>query len=179
MRKQLTKGRIVCYMLYFLLVCTLVLGVTYARYTSVVTGTGAAHVAAMEMNTSLDLTDKLQGMAPGEERTISFAVNNAQDGRVSEVAQEYSLAVTTTGNLPLTFVLSPQEIAAGEAYATQQADPAMWAWSGGKLPHTQATAHRYILTVTWPAEKADENYAGEIEWVSLTVEAKQTDPNQL
>ena len=42
MKKQLTFGRIVSYLLYLSLVCTLIFGVTYARYSTEVTGGASA-----------------------------------------------------------------------------------------------------------------------------------------
>ncbi len=51
-------------------------------------------------------------------------------------------------------------------------------WTGGFLPAAE-TAHQYRLTVTWPMENADERYAREIDMVTLTVDAKQHEPESI
>ncbi|MFR8339537.1 MAG: hypothetical protein ACLVAW_24285 [Eisenbergiella massiliensis] len=89
MKKQLTFGRIVSYLLYLSLVCTLIFGVTYARYSTEVTGGASAQTAAVALDSSLNLTSSLEGMKPGITSKINFTVSNQKDKVVSEVAQEY------------------------------------------------------------------------------------------
>ena len=96
MKKQLTFGRIVSYLLYLSLVCTLIFGVTYARYSTVVTGGASAQTAAVALGSSLDLTEDLKGMTPGDAKPIFFSVSNKKDSTVSEVAQEYTITLLTT-----------------------------------------------------------------------------------
>lgn len=178
MTKHLTKRRVVAYLLYFSLACTLVLGVTYARYSSAITGTGSAHVAAveLELNEPLDLSEQLQGMTPGTERKLSFEISNAKGTSVSQVAQDYSITVNTTGSLPLIFTLAHSDSTTAGTYADTPSNAEgqpVWTWSGGALPHSEEITHTYSLTVTWPAEQADAHYADEIDLVTLTVDAKQ------
>lgn len=179
MRKHLTKGRIIAYLLYLAMACTALLGVTYARYQSTVTGTGTAQTAAMEMNmnTTIDMSEQLRGLKPGETKEIVFEVSNKKAAEVSEVAQDYTISVMTTGNLPLTYQLTPEGDKGmgsfAEALAGSQKDSQVW--TGGFLPAAE-TAHQYRMTVAWPGADADERYAGEIDLVTLTVDAKQREP---
>lgn len=176
MKKHLTLGRLAGYLLYLSLAGTLFFGVTYARYSSTVTGTGTAEVAALEMNTTLDLTGRLQGLAPGEKRTVGFEVTNFLETSVSEVSQEYSVTVTTTGNLPLTFELTPSKTEAEGTFADAPSGASSTVtWKGGSLPYGAATTHTYTLTVTLPSGQA-ASYADEIDLVTLTINAQQTKP---
>lgn len=179
MKKHLTKRRIVLYMVYLALACTLVSGVTYARYRTEVTGTGTANIAAVAMNSNIDLTKELQGLTPGGEKTIDFKVTNydsADSGKVSEVSQEYSITINTTGNLPLEYVLSSTGGGAGTVVTKPVGSSSSLEWTGGELPHSAKTEHSYTLTVTWPEDKNDSAYADEIDSVTLTVDAKQVKP---
>lgn len=176
MNRHLTKRRLACYLLYFTLACTAVFGTTYARYGSAVSGTGLAQAAAVEMNTTLDLTDQLRGLIPGGEKEILFLVGNARDDIISEVAQEYSITVATTGNLPLTFELTHAGSGAQKgvlATAAKANGKFPFTWEGGELPHTERASHTYALIVRWPPDSAQGRYADEIDLVTLRVDAKQ------
>ena len=180
MRKYLTKGRIIAYLLYLAMACTVLLGATYARYQSTVTGTGTAQTADMEMNTTLDMSEALRGLKPGSTKEIEFKVSNKKDTEVSEVAQDYTITIVTTGNLPLTYqLISEGDKGMGrftEASGGSQGNSQVW--TGGFLPAAE-TVHQYRLTVTWAVEDADERYAGEIDMVTLTVDAKQHEPESI
>lgn len=177
MRKHLTKRRIVCYLSYFALICMLAFGVTDARYYSEVTGMGTARTAAVEMNTEIDLTDQLQGVVPNGKKEIEFSVNNFKDGSISDVAQEYTIAVTTTGNLPFKYELKGDSSESGTlADIGPAAVGYSLVWSGGKLPTGASATHKYTLIVSWPSDMASDSYADEIELVTLTVDAKQVKP---
>lgn len=167
-----------------LLIITLVTGVTYSRYITTVTGTGSAEVARIEMSgqmtnseTSLDLSN----LKPGETKIIQFSVVNysGTDQRVSDVAQQYSIEVISTGNLPLTFELKSEAVTDPQGKA---AEP----WSGaltggtpiktaanGEFPHSTKSTHTYTLTVKWPKDKNSVQYTDEVDMVTLYVESKQ------
>lgn len=191
MKKHLTVWRIVCYLFYFLGVCTLVLGVTNARYITTVSGTGTASVAAVALDTTelsgidekkvIDLTNTIKGLYPGQSQTITFQVKNFKDLVVSEVTQEYSVIVETTGNLPLTYELSAGDAKNIGTYATTsstvpESNPTVWQWTGGSLPHSQECTHSYTLTVKWNIGKNDAAFSDEIDLVTLTIDAKQARP---
>lgn len=179
MSPHLTKRRVIGYMIYFVLVCMLVLGVSFARYYTQVSGSGTATTAAVAMNSTLDLTSQLQDLEPGETKAIAFEVTNQKGDTISDVAQEYTITLTTTGNLPLNYTLSGNAEPQGSGavvYTQAKSSGSTRVWSGGNLPHTQAATHHYTLSVEWPSDKAMEQYADEIDWVTLCVEAKQVQP---
>ena len=113
MKKHFTTGRILIYLLLLTGVGASLVGVSDARYSTVVRGGASATVAAVALDitgnrTSIDLSSHLQDMSPGSERNLVFSVSNQKNGAVSQVTQEYSITVGSTGNLPLTFHLAPK-----------------------------------------------------------------------
>ncbi len=179
MKKQLTPGRVAAYLLALAAVCTLVWGVTYARYRTDKKGAAKGTAATMALSVmdgsgELNLSDRLAGMTPGETRTISFSITNTKDGVVSQVAQTYSIVLETTSNLPLTYNLSHTgQAEAGGSFAAGQAGSLTW--TGGRLP-ADAASHTYTLTVTWPSEKSGTWYMNEVDAVTLRVDVAQAQP---
>ncbi len=177
MKKQLTFGRIVSYLLYLSLVCTLIFGVTYARYSTEVTGGASAQTAAVALDSSLDLASSLEGIKPGSTSEIKFEVSNQKDEVVSEVAQEYTVTLLTTGNLPLEFTLAsaPGTAGSGESYVVKK-EGGNYIWSGGLFPAGKAETHKYTLTVSWPKDANDAKLMNEIDAISLRIDAHQVEP---
>ena len=180
MKKRMNAGRIVAYLFCLSLVGLLVVGVSYARYAQEVQGKATGSVAAVALDGTLDLTSTLQGMRPGQSRSVDFSVTNKKDATVSEVTLNYSVSIKTTGNLPLTYTLAAQNDAGkGGSFAGPPAGGAEPVWTGGVLPYGSSDAdvgHTYTLTVTWPEGSADESFADEIDLVTLTVDAQQAKP---
>ena len=175
MKKQMTARRIIVYLCCLSIVGLFAVGGTYARYTQDVQGQATGSVAAVALGGTLDLTSKLEGMRPGDSKTIGFTVSNKNDATVSEVVLNYSVSVETTGNLPLAYTLAPKS--GGEAGTYVESNASGRKWTGGALSLGDSdVTHTYLLTVTWPADKADESLADEIDLVTLTVDAQQAEP---
>ena len=106
-------------------------------------------------------------------------MTNFRETSVSEVTQEYSVTVTTTGNLPLVFELAPSKTGAeGGTYAeTPSGTSPTFTWKGGSLPYGVRTTHTYTLMVTLPSGQA-AGYADEIDLVTLTIDAQQAKPER-
>lgn len=180
MKKQLTAGRIVCYLFCLSLICTTVFSVSYARYTASVNGNVTATVAAVAMagkitSTSVDVKD----MQPGDTKTVEFAVVNFFGDKTSEVAQEYTITVKTAGNLPFTFTLTPKagaENLAGILTRERKDTSGVWKSTAGFLPAAERTTHSYTLTISWPAGQTAPDYMDEIDTVTLIVDAQQAIP---
>lgn len=144
--------------------------------------TGSAQAAAVAMNSTIDLTEKLSELKPGNTKTITFAVNNYKEaGKISEVSQDYSITVTTTGNLPLQYELSLEDETQKDSvitgnyvkWETPSQESFSTIWNGGYLPHSVEEEHTYVLAVTWPGDENQDSYADEIDLITLTVDAKQ------
>ena len=171
MDRNQNKRRAASYLLCFTMACTLVLGITYARYRSSVTGTGTASVARVALDSKADLSSILQRMTPGDSRNIDISVSNVKDGRTSEVTQDYSIIINTTGNLPLVYELAQKNSTGAGTYVTTSTIPKS---DGNSRACSENTVHEYTLTVKWPTNSTDASYADEIDKVTLTVDSKQT-----
>ncbi|MEQ2428366.1 hypothetical protein [Enterocloster hominis (ex Hitch et al. 2024)] len=182
MKKQLTKSRMIGYLVLLAAVSTGVISLSYAGYKSQASMTSDVTVAAWgaESVFTIDLKD----LAPGADGTYGFAVTNKKDGRISQVGQEYSIMVETMGNIPLEFTLVlAEDVAdgAGTSILGRAGNPIQLA-SGtytklGTLPYAREASHPYKLTITWPAEKTEASYMDEIDLVTVTVKAEQIIPD--
>lgn len=126
----------------------------------------------------------VSGLRPGDKKTYIFEVTNTENGVTSEVGQDYSIIVETTGNLPLDFALTYDNsnpdhqglfVNTGEN-GTLTFNGGMAAVRGGRLPHSVSAIHTYTLAVSWPEDKAGTEYTDEIDLVTLTVSSEQTVP---
>lgn len=203
MKKNLTKSRLMGYLLLLTAASFGVISMSYARYTSQVTGTGTATVALWGSDATIQqFPVDVDGLTPGESQSFDFMITNTKDSKISQVAQEYSVKVETTGNLPLEFTLaSTGSEPSGSSFVNAGAGGKLELNSentaeatGGFLPHTDSVTHNYTLTVEWPTATAttaadgsgtggidgidDAKYADEIDLVTLTVSAVQALPKE-
>lgn len=184
MKKHLTKTRILFYMLLVAIAGMVVLPATYARYRTQVQGNGTASIAAWGSASAISkITIDVSSLEPGTSMDYKFEIKNENEkgGGVSDTAQEYSILVETTGNLPLKFTLSSiGDAPQGSSFVTKVGDMTVVDGkaeaTGGFLPHTVSVTHQYELRVSWPGDAADADYADEIDAVTLTVDAVQASP---
>lgn len=156
--------------LYCLTVLTtyLVCGL-YARYsTSGQTG-DQARVAKFSVVGSCTLSQSIDhGFVPGDSIEVPIVIHNN-----SEVAVEYTMEVTTEGNLPLTFSMTKS------GASPDIEDESRTKFTAQQLPGD----HRdnYSLTIQWPEpananDKArDLKQMGMVDYITVTVTATQTD----
>lgn len=205
MKKNLTKSRLMGYLLLLTAASFGVISMSYARYTSQVTRTGTATVALWGSDATIEqkVPIDVDGLTPGGSQSFDFMITNTKEGKISQVAQEYSIKVETTGNLPLEFTLAPTDptdsAPNGSSFVNAGTDGKLELNSkntaeatGGSLPHTDSVTHNYTLTVEWPTPTTaangsgtgsiggidDAKYADEIDLVTLTVSAVQALPNE-
>ena len=178
MKKQLTVGRVVCDLLFRSLIGMVVFGVSYARYTSSVSGSATGAVAALALDGKITSAwIDIGNMQPGDSKTIPFEVVNFSGDQTSEVEQEYLITVKTSGNLPLSFALTSSLKAGKTAGALQESNGAWKSESAGILPPAVQSTHSYTLTVTWKTEDGNRmpDYMDEIDSV---VDARQVLPSE-
>lgn len=158
---------------------------SYARYRTQVNGNGVVSAALWGSESEFSLPVDLTGLRPGETATVPLKITNRNQTGISEVDQEYSITLKSTGNLPLKFELSSdssRSTGGGTIIPSQTLDATGGeaAAAGGILLHSTEAVHMYLLTVTWPETQAggstDAEYAGEIDMVTLTVSAQQSMP---
>ena len=81
--KKLKKIPLRVWLLYLLLLSTLLTGVSYASYRSESSGGSTTRVALFANDVSVDLT--ITDFAPGETREIPITVTNYDDDKTCEV----------------------------------------------------------------------------------------------
>lgn len=168
------------YLIYLVLVTTVISSTTLARFATRESVSVGATIAAFVSGTNLSLDLGAQGaLAPGETKTIYFSVTNSENGKICEVPVEYEMQIETTGNLPLQFSLTGQKVS-GETDDSLSAlvgslDATLCA-KGGKLPSARIggeTIHRYTLNLSWPQNKKAQEYSQEIDHLSVRIKTKQ------
>ena len=133
-------------------------GRLYARYSTGVSFSDGARVAAfcIEETGQLTQTLTLDGMHPGDTREFTVAVTSR-----SEVAVSYTIAVQNVyQNLPLTFAMLD---ASGKESKSAAIAP------------NESDEKTYTLRVTWPAEQNSPEAAGKTDLLVITLNALQVD----
>lgn len=159
-----------------------VLPATYARYRTQVQGNGTASIAAWGSASAISkITIDVSQLYPGSEQAYKFEITNTKGGVVSDTAQEYSIIVETTGNLPLEFALASEgQAAQGSQFVTGTGNMTVNGGkaeaTGGFLPVGTSVTHTYTLTASWPEGSTAADYSDEIDLVTLTVDAVQASP---
>ena len=164
-----TVWRLVCALL-FLVLLSMRLGVGVpARYSSSANGTDSARVAIFAsdiVQQDFDITD----MIPGSHDTVSVTVANYKNDRICEVKQQYKIAVTVEGDLPITVTIYTDEA------CTQ---PATNKDANGNVVGTLAPATKesvtYYMKASWDENDNSYVYANGIGVVVVTVTAVQVD----
>lgn len=179
MNKHLTKYHIFSYLFILLMVTFMVITLTYARYTSKVSGDVDASVALWNSNLSSNSSFDLSGLVPGENKQYTFKIKNVKDNKVSEVSQNYTIELKTTNNLPLEFSLTgSSDLSNDDGIISNDNkinfDNGSAVLSGGSLPAASSVTHTYTLTVSWPGASRDVKYVDEIDSLTLVVKANQT-----
>ena len=158
-------------------------GITLSSYLTKGEGEDSAKVAAIAMDSSAEFV--LERMKPGWSENITFEVTNySGEGAakaVSEVAQEYTITIGGTNNLPLVYTLKCSDDTAGgngiELSKEQSGTQLTWGSASGvgTLPPSSDAKHTYVLTATWPTDKNAEYLSDEIDLITVTVDAVQID----
>lgn len=174
------KKSYIRYLLYLALVTSVVASVTLAKFAQVENPTARAELAAFVVGARLDLEVPLTDMlAPGDTKTVEFAVTNFDGDNGTDVVMEYKIEVYTTGNLPLEFSLLGEKEADDSdvvnSVLASSLGPDLTA-SGGRLPITSQggkKTHTYRLTIHWPEAEDSQAYSGEIDRLVVRVITEQ------
>lgn len=173
MKKSNTKTPIAFYIglsvLFLVMVSFSLTSGLYARYLSRDSAENNARVAAFVFNVekteaSSAFPDISDIQRPGDRMQYAFIITNGTGNRCSEVKQQYTVTVTVNGNMPLVCTL------------TQNGETAEHT-AIGVLEAGVADAHAYTLTVEWPSDQNDAEFANgmTVGEVILTVASEQVD----
>ncbi len=176
--KSRKKVKIIRYLLYLVLVTSVITSVSLAKYTAKTDGGASAPIAAFVTDTSLTLKLPLaENLYPGFSQDINFDVTNFEGDNSSQVPLNYEMWLETTGNLPLTFALTGQKAEDDASGAVAQADPNdSLHFTGGKFPSSLKEGkktHTYTLKIEWPEGENDADYSKEIDQVSIKIKTTQ------
>lgn len=170
--KKTRRNNIYIYLLYLLLVTTVITGVSLSRYSKLVTGDDTALAAKIvvdyvpvsatlngdpvaDISSGISLTD----ITEGDVLVYNFAVRNYDGVSRTQVAFRYKITISFDPSakvLPLEYVLNPSS---GES----------WTSMGFSSDESDA----YTLTVTWPA--ASGGGASQTQNVIVTIDYEQLD----
>lgn len=155
----------------FWLMCNL-----YAKYTAEASGGDTARVALWGSHQSITLAegDKLP-QSPGESCTYTVIISNERNSKISETAQKYSIEVITSGNLPLTYKISKEDVDVGSFLETSENKT--WKISNNNMVFAAGIAgtHTYKLTVTWPDNEKSANLASVPDFIQIKICTEQVD----
>lgn len=163
--------KVITFMLIVLIVSLFGIGFTMSRYLNSFSKTGTISIAKYSLNETG--TIDLGMIAPGETLTYNFQVTNKEEGKISEVGQDYVIQIATTKNLPLIYTLTGINTSGVGTLADNLDETTLITSVKGSFPHTDEAVHSYTLTVTWPIEKKDSSYLNEVDQVSLNIVATQ------
>ena len=153
---------------------TMFTGATLSRYMVTVTGGGIASVAAAQLST--EILSSTEDLLPGGVKELTFEVTNSSEEINSDVNLDYGIIVSSTGNLPLSYSLQCGEISSGTGISSE-AVTLNEEITGGFLPGGSRIVHTYTLTVEWPSESNSAVLADEIDMITVTIKAVQSDNN--
>lgn len=147
-------------------------GGLYARYTTSISGSDSARVAAFDITQEGTIFKTFEApVIPGTTQSAELTITNK-----SEVAMEYTLKVTNvTGNLtPLKFTLGPKDGA--PAVTLKSHENGVSISSANQIPgdHTD----KYTLNVDWKPnvnEEDDLALMGIVDYITVSVTATQID----
>lgn len=161
-----TLWRLACALL-FLVLLSMRLGTGIpARYSTSANDSDGARVAVFAsdvVQTEISLSDIL----PGTEKHFSLTVTNQKNEKVCEVAQQYTVSVTTQNNLPLTVAIYSDS----EYQAKVDTNGVVT----GTFAAAEGSSATYYIKISWNSAENDYLLADEIDVVVVTVTATQID----
>lgn len=189
-RKQQNARRpLWMYLVYVILICGIFGATTYSRYTSQITGTGTATVARFAVNSNVN--ENMTVAVPtevGKSETTPITISNIDaDGKVSEVELEYTMQITSVGDVPFEYTLEDTTDTSTEGTKGKGTRVTLKEGVGdasnvvidsetGTMPVGEKTVHTYNLTVTWPSSANDSSLAGSTNAAILKVDISQSNP---
>ena len=179
-------------LLYLLIVSVATLGLSFSRFSTTLTNTGAQNGSDIVFSSwILDYevdSIELKNIAPGWKKKINIRVRNWKsngENTTSDYDQSFNLELETTGNLPLEFTLREKQ----EESGADSSGPNIFSRMG---PYNYTSTEQiftvpsetgdskqtksFILSMEWPEGDTDEYYKNEIDYIELSIRAVQAQP---
>ena len=173
--------RIFVYLIYLLLLTSIITSVTFSKYTLSIGGSDTARIArpvfSYEPVSATLNGDGIAGIAsgitlsdmmPGDKLVYNFRVHNFEGDHINQVTLKYEIMVSfdppyPEENLPFTYSLVP----AG-TYPSAGGD---WVYLG----FGEKQSHSYTLTVDWDEDKDDSLYQDKQQSIKVWINTWQVD----
>lgn len=156
--------RIAGILLCLVLITTYMMTGLYARYTYSESMEDSARVAIMAEDVIVEVNDNIP-ICPGETSIIPLTITNEKNGKVCEVAQQYTFTIRNLeNNIPLEWNVYSNDQCTNLATQLQ-----------GTLKAGTAEQQEYWIRVEWPADENDEAYAFEVDALEIVVSVEQID----
>ena len=148
-----------------------------AKYTAGEANSEGARAAAFVFDVN-DITNHFIDVstvnAPGKQADFWFSVTNRRGSVVSETAKQYQISAAIHGSLPLTAAItdaSNTEVITLDTSVSDLGTSNIMTFQAG-----QTATHTYRLTVQWPEDEKDLQYANAgLEEIELSISAWQVD----
>lgn len=170
------------YLVYLLLVTSIVSSVSLSKYAISIGGSDTAVVArpvfsyepvSATLNgddiPDIDVGITHSDIKPGDELVYHFRINNFEGGDTNQVTLKYIIEVffdPDTLNLPFSYTLEPVEVPAEYSFAEGS-----WTYLGFE----QTESHSYTLTINWDETDEDPIYQDKQQSIRIEVNAQQVD----
>lgn len=167
------------YLVYLLLVTSIVSSVSLSKYAISIGGSDTAVVArpvfsyepvSATLNgddiPDIDVGITHSDIKPGDELVYHFRINNFEGGDTNQVTLKYLIEVffdPDTLNLPFSYTLVPAE--------TYPSAGGGWTYLGFE----QTESHSYTLTINWDETDEDPIYQDKQQSIRIEVNAQQVD----
>lgn len=165
------------YLLYFIVILTLIFSLTYSKYVTAESADATSANAAKIIIKTTDSTGKqdypvkLENIYPGETTYTEFCVTNNDETNISEVAIKYTISLS---------VITPYGANIPADYSVQKYDGTNWkdidsdTWQYMKAGLAETDIYR--ICVTWPSDdnlNTTEMYSNQLDWLALDVRWQQ------
>lgn len=185
-KKKLKKSIIILFLLAIIIIAIMLIRNTLSRYETMATSNKDVDVAFWMLHDDFQSASLIiEDIYPSNQSfDYSFSVSNFEsneNGEINKRAEtdlEYNLTITTTTNLPLTYVIEKN----GEILSTEQniitdedgtyyreiiIEPA-------QMVQGEDLTDNYVIKVTFPKENnTNAEYSDLIEYIKLDIQAEQ------
>lgn len=173
------KSRLYLFLSYLVVVSSVLTGVSFSRYSTVVSGSGEARVAQAVIEyspvsatlndvpiTTLESGISISNVMPGDVLIYNFDIKNFNSLLVNQVLLKYAIFVRFSPDpetIPLAYDLTPAD--------PYQSAGGNWTFLGFGPEET----HSYTLTVSWDSAETDPAYIGQQQNIQIQIDSEQAD----
>lgn len=179
--KNALKLKRLAILLIILIIVSIAVPITYSKFQSMGTSNSDIKAAFYVLGTSYQSEDiKLDNIIPSNDiYNYTFSVSNNDGKDRCETDMEYTIKITTTTNLPLSYNLYKNndstsviesEVIEADEYGTYFKKITS---TTERFSHQQDETNTYKLTIVFPEEYNTVEYQNIVEGINLSIDSKQ------